>query len=315
MTGEYGERDVQQVSGIIDSHIHIIPAGRTASLVRWIRRAFPSHPSREDMTPDDIISDIAACGVVKAFNFVFPLKESETLPLNEFSRDIAAAYPMLVPFGSMHVDTPDKGGVVDRCVSELGLAGIKLHPFAQGFEAFSPAFEPMYRKLAELRRPFVVHTGFDEFYGGTQDLAYLGEILEKYPEMPVILVHSLCPRFELACSLMERHPQLYCDLTNVPGTIGLYKKMPEAVRDNAQVFGDMPRELEAFEAMLDSFSKRIMFGTDHPAGMGSPHQVYSDFDSLNLGDTVRQDLLRDSALRFLREHCGPWGSPSDERSP
>ena len=133
MTGEYGERDVQQVSGIIDSHIHIIPAGRTASLVRWIKRLFPAHPSFEAMTPDDIIADIRACGTTRAFNFVFPLKDEETGMLNEFSRELSRSYPMLVPFGSLHVDTPRKDEVAEHCIVKLGLAGIKLHPYAQGF--------------------------------------------------------------------------------------------------------------------------------------------------------------------------------------
>jgi len=161
----------------------------------------------------------------------------------------------------------------------------------------------MYSKLAELRAPFFVHTGFDEFYGGSQDLEYLETILERYPDMPVVLVHGLCPRFELAYSLMERYGQLYLDMTNVPGTIGLYGVMPDAVRDNAQVFGDVAHELEQFHAILSDFSGRVMFGTDHPAGMGSPDQVYRDFDSLDLAEGVRLDLLRDTAERFLRDYC------------
>ncbi|MHB8896203.1 MAG: amidohydrolase family protein [Candidatus Geothermincolia bacterium] len=305
---------LNKIQGMVDSHIHIIPPGRTASLVRWIKRLFPSHPSREDMTPDDIIADISACGTVKAFNFVFPLREEETWPLNEFSRNVAFEHRMLVPFGSMHLDTPRKDEAVERCIVELGLAGIKLHPYAQGFEAFSPAFEPMYAKLEELRRPFLVHTGFDEFYGATQDLDYLRGVLDRHPGMPVVLVHALCPRFELAYGLLEKYPQLYLDMTNVPGTIRLYEELPEAVRDNAEVFGDMRRELEHFRAILEDFSGRVMFGTDHPAGMGSPEQVYEDFDSLGLGEKIRTDLLRNSALRFLEDHCGPHGARSEERS-
>lgn len=301
-------REIEPIVEMIDSHIHILPPRRTASLVRWIKRAFPSHPSREDMTCDELIADIRACGVVRALNFVFPLKADETDPLNEFSRDVAFEHPMLVPFGSLHVDTPDKRDVVKRCVNELGLAGIKLHPYVQGFEAFSSEFDPMFEALCELRRPFFVHTGFDAFYGKQQDLAFLARILETYPEMPVVLVHSLFPRFELAYSLMERHGQLYLDMTNVPGTLGLYEKTPRAVRDNFAAFGDEPRDLDHFYGILDDFSDRVMFGTDHPAGMGSPEQVYNDFDRLDLSAEVRADLLRDSAARFLLEHCGDWGT-------
>ncbi|HEY5526781.1 MAG TPA: amidohydrolase family protein [Candidatus Anoxymicrobiaceae bacterium] len=294
---------MQQVKGIIDSHIHILPAGRTASLVRWIRRSFPSHPSRENMSPEDIIGDIRACGVEKAFNFVFPLEVDETDSLNLFSRDIARKFDMLVPFGSMHAGTPRKDEVTERCIEEYGLAGIKLHPYAQRFEAFSPEFEPMYRTLDELGRPFFVHTGFDAFYGMEQDLDYLRRILDRYPGMPVVLVHSLFPRFALAYSLLAEYPHAYVDMTNVPGTIGLYAQLPEAVRDNMDAFGDEPVELDEFRAILTDFSDRVMFGTDHPAGMGTPEEIYRDLDGLGLDADVRENLLRNSAAAFLADHC------------
>ena len=294
---------MQQVKGIIDSHIHILPAGRTASLVRWIRRSFPSHPSRENMSPEDIIGDIRACGVEKAFNFVFPLEVDETDSLNLFSRDIARKFDMLVPFGSMHAGTPQKDEVTERCIEEYGLAGIKLHPYAQRFEAFSPEFEPMYRTLDELGRPFFVHTGFDAFYGMEQDLDYLRRILDRYPGMPVVLVHSLFPRFVLAYSLLAEYPHAYVDMTNVPGTIGLYAQLPEAVRDNMDAFGDEPVELDEFRAILTDFSDRVMFGTDHPAGMGTPEEIYRDLDGLGLDADVRENLLRNSAAAFLADHC------------
>ena len=294
---------MQQVKGIIDSHIHILPAGRTASLVRWIRRSFPSHPSRENMSPEDIIGDIRACGVEKAFNFVFPLEVDETDSLNLFSRDIARKFDMLVPFGSMHAGTPQKDEVTERCIEEYGLAGIKLHPYAQRFEAFSPEFEPMYRTLDELGRPFFVHTGFDAFYGMEQDLDYLRRILDRYPGMPVVLVHSLFPRFALAYSLLAEYPHAYVDMTNVPGTIGLYAQLPEAVRDNMDAFGDEPVELDEFRAILTDFSDRVMFGTDHPAGMGTPEEIYRDLDGLGLDADVRENLLRNSAAAFLADHC------------
>jgi len=259
------------------------------------------------MTPDDIIADIRACGTTRAFNFVFPLKDEETGMLNEFSRELSRSYPMLVPFGSLHVDTPRKDEVAEHCIVKLGLAGIKLHPYAQGFEAFSPDFEPLFRKLSDLRRPLFVHTGFDAFYGCTQDLDYLQGILDRHPDMPVVLVHSLFPRFKLAYELMARYPHLYLDMTNVPGTLAIYSKMPEAERASAGAFDEGPLEVDDFYSILAEFSGRVMFGTDHPAGMGSPEQIYKDLDGLGLDDSTRKDILRDSATRFLERHCGQWG--------
>ena len=288
---------------ILDCHIHILPPARIGGLVRWIKKSFPGHPSREDTTPKEILEDLRECGVGKVFNLVFPLKEEETESLNEFNRELAASHEGIVPFGSLHIETPGKDGVVERCITELGLAGIKLHPYAQGFEAFSPAFEPVFRKLNELKRPFIVHTGFDIFYGKTQDLEYLSGILDRYPEMPVVLVHSLFPRFELALSLLERYGSLYLDMTNVIACMKYYLDDPGFWESQAG-FEEVAGSLDYFYRLLDGFSDRIMFGTDHPAGMGSPRTIYEDFASFNFGEEISVNLLGGTARRFLDLHCG-----------
>jgi hypothetical protein len=289
---------------IIDSHIHILPPGRTRGLVRWVNKIFPGHPSREDMTPEVILGDLRACGVETFFNLVFPLREEETEDLNRFSRDIASEYEDIIGFGSLHAETPAKDEVTERCLVEYGLAGMKLHPYVQLFEAFSPTFEPMYRKLAEFRKPFVVHTGFDIFYQQTQDLEYLRGILERHPEMPVVLVHALFPRFRICYELMGEYPQLYLDMTNSVSAVRWYKEKSGAWADAGE-WHELERNLEYFDPLLERFSGRIMFGTDHPAGMGTPEQIYADLEWLGLSPEVNEDLLGRTASTFLEKRCRP----------
>ena len=293
----------QTSDAIIDSHVHVIPPARTAGLVRWIKHAFPEHPSREDITPEEILAELRACGVVRALNFVFPLREDETASLNDFSRDVACRFPMLVPFGSMHLLTPRKDEVAERCLTELGLAGIKIHPYAQRFEVFSPEFEPLFRTLAALGRPFVVHTGFDDFYNRTQDLDYLRRILDRYPDMPVVLVHSLFPRFGLAIEFLRLHPKVYFDMTNVPSSIRLYQRAPGLFAGQQDTEG-LGGEMENFERLLADWHGRIMFGTDHPVGMGAPDQIFEDLDSFDMTAEARSNILFVTAARFLRDECG-----------
>lgn len=288
---------------MVDSHIHILPPWRTRGLVRWARRIFPDHPYPEEITPDELLDDLRECGVSSFFNLVFPLAEEETGPLNEWSAQVASR-PDVTGFGSLHVETPRKDEVTERCVAELGLAGMKLHPYVQLFEAFSPEFEPMFRKLDEMGRPFVVHTGFDIFYRRTQDLAFLRKILERYDRMPVVLVHSLFPRFALARRLMEEYPLLYLDATNAVSATRWYEEAPG---NWADALGDEPMEenMEHFRPLLLDFSDRIMFGTDHPAGMGCPvGRLFEDLRSLGLPDGAESNLLGGTALRFLADHCG-----------
>ena len=298
-----GRDKTEASSAIIDSHVHLIPPARTASLVRWIKRAFPEHPSREDITPEEMLAELRACGVVRAFNFVFPLKEEETAGLNTFSRDIALRFPMLVPFGSMHVETPRKDEVAEHCLTALGLAGIKIHPYAQRFEVFSQEFEPLFETLSRFGRPFVVHTGFDDFYNRTQDLDYLRRILDRHTDMPVVLVHSLFPRFGLALELLRLHPKVYLDMTNVPSSIRLYQRAPEVFAGQQDAAG-LDREMENFERLLADWHERIMFGTDHPVGMGSPEQIFADLESFEMTAEAMNNILYATAARFLHDDCG-----------
>lgn len=290
------------MEGIWDSHIHILPPRRTRGLVRWIKKAFPQHPSREDYTPDDILGELRLCGVEMAFNMVFPLKDSETEELNRFSREIADRYENVVPFGSLHADTPEKDEVAERCVTHYGLAGMKLHPYVQGFEAFSDVFKPLYRKLNELEKPLIVHTGFDVFYGKTQDLDYLASVIEDYPDMPLVLVHSLFPRFELAERLVADNGNVYLDMTNVMSAVRYYRESPSDSLSGQVDSEKMTESIDHFFKLICEHHERIMFGTDHPAGMGSVEQIYDDFDSFGFDDGIRESLLGGTAKRLL-ERC------------
>ena len=291
---------------IVDSHIHILPPKRTRGLVRWIKKIFPEHPATEDVTPDEVLGELRDCGVTSFFNLVFPLKEEETEGLNAWSRDIADSSPDITGFGSLHMETPRKDEVTERCMVEYGLAGMKLHPYVQLFEAFSPEFEPMFGKLEELGRPFIVHTGFDVFYRQTQDFDYLRSILERHPDMPLVLVHSLFPRFALARELMDGYPQLYLDLTNAVSAVRWYSESPDHWVD-ATEGKDLADNLEYFRPLVEEYSSRIMFGTDHPVGMGSPAQIYADLEWFGFSPEVNSDLLGRTARSFLEAHCGPRG--------
>jgi uncharacterized protein len=287
---------------IIDVHVHLLPEKRTRSLVRWVKDFFPGHPTSEDITTDEILDDLSGCGVGTFFNLVFPLWEEETESLNLYSKEIAERYENVVGFGSVHLETPRKDEVAERCITEYGLAGIKLHPYAQRFEVFAPEFDPLYRKLDELGKPFVVHTGFDIFYKRTQDFDYLRGMLERYPNMPVVMAHALFPRFKLAYGLLNDYPQVYLDMTNSITCMRWYEDAPEFWRD--KLGGEeMDRNREYFHMLFQRFSPRIMFGTDHPVGMWTPSQLYDDLDSFDFDQEIRANLLGRTARAFYEAYC------------
>ena len=134
----------------------------------------------------------------------------------------------------------------------------------------------------------VFHTGFEEFYGRALPPAEIEEVVRTFPRLPVVFAHSLFPEFEEAFRMLERHDTVYLEMTNVFGAL-------DDPRYRSMGGGDRRALLEGLRAHSD----RIMFGSDHPAGMGTLADVYQGLDAQGLPERVKENLLGETARRFL----------------
>ena len=294
------EPDCSAPPGVIDAHVHILPGWRLAGLMRWIHRAFPDHPVPADIGPDGILDDLRAHNTRFFFNLVYPLRPRETGRLNQFNFDVTQRLPQCAGWGSLHPETPDKPGVARRCLDDFGFLGMKFHPFVQRFDITDPAMDPVYEILAARKRPLFLHTGFDAFYGLDMPPEQVATLAQRHPDMPIILSHMLFPRLRQALDLMQAYPQLMGDLTNVPGCLCWM------AREQGRAVESLP-ETALLRRVLPGFSGRLLFGTDHPAGMGAYPGIYADLHALGLpADTVRAATW-DTPLALVRRHCpGRW---------
>lgn len=292
----------------IDPHVHILPPRRMAGLVRWVKKFTPDFPLSEDIDKEYILAELRKSRIPYFFNLVFPLWEEETEDLNRFNRDLCAGIPEAIPFGSVHIETPDKERETRRCIEEYGFIGMKLHPFAQRFPAFGTEMRPMFEVLNEHRRPFLVHTGFDEFYGMDMDLREMEAVIRDYPEMQVVAVHSLFPRFGLARRLLEEYPNFWLDMTNTITCMHFYLEF----KKNDMAFPLMAESLEVdkvdenYQDFLRLFSdhpERIMYGTDFPVGFGFHPSLLDDLLYFDFGEDV-EDYLLAGTVRRLIAACG-----------
>ncbi len=82
---------------------------------------------------------------------------------------------------------------VERCIMELGLWGLKLHPFLHGYHVNSSVVHSVMDKLVECQRKsgrklFVVcHTGGDSLFNSPDAL---GDLAERYHKILFIAAHS-----------------------------------------------------------------------------------------------------------------------------
>ncbi len=290
---------------IIDPHVHILPPRRMRGLIRWVKK-FGEPFVSEDLTADEALEGLADADIGTFFNLVFPLWEEETIELNRWNRDFCRSVPGAIPFGSVHIETPDKTAETERCVAEYGFAGMKLHPYAQRFEVFVPEMRGLYEVLDHYGKPLLVHTGYDVFYGQEQDRTAMLDTFRNYPRMPVVLVHSLFPEFELVGRWMEEFPQLYLDMTNVFTSLRVFKQgIFGGVLVDAE---DFPADLKmiednypAFLQLFEDWPDRILYGSDYPVGMGPHGQLFEDMAFFQFDPDLERKMLFTNARRLLAE--------------
>ncbi len=108
--------------------------------------------------------------------------------------------------------------------------------------------------------------------------------------MTVVLSHLLYPRLDDARDLCLSSERIWLDLTNVPGSMVLYEK------GSPQEFA---RIMELFESVLDSCPERLLFGTDHPAGMGDVPTIYGHLERYVTDKALLRSITLENPERFI----------------
>jgi predicted TIM-barrel fold metal-dependent hydrolase len=281
---------------IIDAHVHIMPPVRLRGLMRWIKRAFPDHPVDSNIDEGGILKDLDDKGIPLFFNYIYPLKDEETDHLNEFNYELCRRLRRAAPFGSLHIETADKGRVVKKCMEKYGFVGLKFHPFVQRFGPADERMFPVYEMMEGYERPVVLHTGFEEFYGLEMPTDDFRRILGRFPRLPLVFSHCLFPRFDDARELLEDYDNVYLDATNVFGSFRLF-----ASEGGDEKFRELAGQYsESFRSLLLKHSKRTLYGSDHPAGIGDLDDIYNDLHEFGLPESVERDLVFETPRAFIR---------------
>ncbi len=140
------------------------------------------------LSPEELLTQLDQA-VDGARACVFPLHDPERHPAYRLPNDRVLAWAdasggRLVPFCRLD---PGDGPVAEgeRCLA-LGARGIKLHPRAQAFQFGAGVADPIFALAESARVPMLIHAG-----GGLP--AQFGEglvdVMERHPEVPVILAH------------------------------------------------------------------------------------------------------------------------------
>lgn len=249
---------------MIDFHTHT-PAWRTTS---WL--------GGTTFDTDDFLGFMDAAGIEHAVVLSHDgLFNPSPQANDELAAFVRAAPQRLVGLGTVNPRHPDAAQETERMLTELGLRGLKLHPWLQGFSLQERSLDPICEVLAELGGMVLCHDGTPPYATPAQ----VASLARRHPTVPVVLGHGGlhdCWREALAaCCATEN---LYLCLCGTP---------PYAAR---AILAMAPRD-------------RVLFGTD--AGLSERAEQHyararvAEIDGWGITDEQRTAMLVDNPRRLL----------------
>lgn len=156
----------------------------------------------------------------KAWVFTLDGLYFDPLPHNDALTNYCALDPTrLIPFCTIHPRYPNAVEELRRCVLELGMKGLKLHPWAQAFSPSDPFMDSVGEELSSLGIPVLFHDGTPPNSSPMQ-IAFFAM---RHPKMAVILGHAgLHDLWKEAMFAAERCPNIYLQPSGMP-PFGLQK--------------------------------------------------------------------------------------------
>ncbi|MBB5790667.1 amidohydrolase family protein [Jiangella mangrovi] len=249
---------------MIDFHTHT-PAWNTIS---WLGGA--------TFGVDEFVGFMDASGIDRA---VVLSHDGLFNPKPEANDELAAfvrAYPdRLAGFGTVTPRDPDAVAETERMVGELGLKGMKLHPWLQGFSMHEPALDPICEVVTGAGGILLSHDGTPPYSTPSQ----IAALARRHPRLPVVLGHGgLHDLWREALAMTQETPNLYLCICGTP---------PYAART---ILAEAPRE-------------KVLFGTD--AGLSDKaSQDYAaarvrEIDGWGITAEQRHAMLVENPARLL----------------
>lgn len=213
---------------IIDVHTHA-PRYRTAPTESTNRLAGlwrPDKATQTSVTWDSYMEALAPVDRAIVFNIASDPREEvqedteliyPTPQVNDDTAAIVHAHPeKLIGFMTVNPHDPNALEEMDRCVSDLGMRGLKLGPNYQHFDPLSPEAFRVFGRAQELGLPVLLHQGTSPVQFAELDYAHprhLDVVAREFPRLKMILAHMAHP-WQIDCFVVIRkHPNLFADIS------------------------------------------------------------------------------------------------------
>ena len=216
-------------------------------------------------------------------------KKDRVSELNHWSAQAARKNPRIIPFATLHPKGEAQKDLEEAI--ELGLKGIKLHPFIQHFSLTDPLCHKLFDLISEASLPVLTDTlsrkglvkakphikwvmDAFEFHGVTP--MQIAEMAKAHPGVKIIAAHGGCLYGWDQLDPLMKFDNIYLDISYLNGLI----------------------EPEALVALIrKKGADRVIYGTDAP--WRSPLEYRRWFDGLSLSKMEKQAIQSHTLLSVL----------------
>ncbi|MBD5633579.1 MAG: amidohydrolase [Candidatus Eremiobacteraeota bacterium] len=270
---------------MIDVHTHLHPPKLFAAIRRWFAERSDWDIAGHPTEPDAVAAALRAAGVERFVFFSYAHKAGMARELNAWLAKTARQLGGFgVPLATIHPD--DAAYLQDlRDALDDGCLGLKLHEDVQALHVDDPRLRPVLDELAARGAFLLVHAGSIPWtYVPGEGFGRVMRVLERHPDLNVVVAHYGAPDSEAYFAAMDRHPRLHLDTTMI-----FARDSP--VRGEIGVFDAAP---------IVAHPDRVLYGTDFPNVPYEYERERRGIEALGLPAEIERAVLHDNAARLLR---------------
>jgi predicted TIM-barrel fold metal-dependent hydrolase len=249
-----------------------------ASLRRWTGEEIPEG----ELPIAATVAAMDAAGVGFGLLTAWHAPREGALISNEEVAGWVCAHPdRFAGLASVGLDRPMEGvRELRRCVSELGMIGLRMLPWLWEAPPTDRRYYPLYAACVELGIPFctqVGHAGPLRPSEPGRPIPYIDQIALDFPELVIVGGHIGYPWTEEMIAVARKHENVYIDTS-------------------AYTSRRLPRELIAY-MKTGSGRAKVLFGSNYP--MILPAHALEGLNDLGLDGEAERCYLHENARRVF----------------
>lgn len=273
------------LKSIIDVHTHFMPRPVMDKVWAYfdgtgplIARPWPIAYRLDEATR---VQRLREFGVSAFTALVYPHKPDMAEWLNAWAAEFAAQTPDCLHTATFFPE-PGVAAYVRRAIAD-GARVFKSHVQVGDYSPADPDLDDVWQTLEETRVPTIIHAGSGPAPGRYTGAGPVTEVLERHPDLRLIIAHMGLPEYAEFLDLAERFSGVYLDTT--------------------MVFTDFTEEVDPFPThaleILPRVAGKVLFGSDYPnIPYPYPHALEA-ITGLGLGDEWCRKVLRSNAVELF----------------